>query len=168
MMDLIKIGNFLAQLRKENSLTQEALGEMIGVTNKTVSRWETGTYLPPVEMLQMLSSTYSVSINELLSGERLSKDSYRTKAEENLKTVISNSVFCLNDKITYFKNKWKKDNLFYIILSAITLIGLAVLGFCLDNVLQIIALIAAPALYMFFHNKMMIYVEGHIFGNQGK
>ena len=59
-MDTIKIGNFLAELRKEQGLTQEALGEKIGVTNKTVSRWENGNYLPPVEMLQELSKLYNI------------------------------------------------------------------------------------------------------------
>ena len=66
-MDMTRIGAFLAELRKENDLTQEELGESLGVSNKTVSRWETGTYLPPVEMLQRLSERYSVSINEILS-----------------------------------------------------------------------------------------------------
>ena len=46
-MDMISIGKFIAALRKEKGLTQEQLGEKLGVTNKTVSRWETGTYLPP-------------------------------------------------------------------------------------------------------------------------
>ena len=75
-MDMQKIGNFLAELRKEKNLTQEELGEQLGVTNKTVSRWENGNYLPPVEMLQMLSKLYDVSINELLSGERLSDERF--------------------------------------------------------------------------------------------
>ena len=64
-MDMQKIGKFLAELRKSKNLTQDELGEKIGVTNKTVSRWENGNYLPPVEILQMLSKTYGVSINEL-------------------------------------------------------------------------------------------------------
>ncbi|MDE7337169.1 MAG: helix-turn-helix domain-containing protein [Clostridia bacterium] len=81
-MDLQKIGNFLAQLRKDKNLTQEELGEQIGVTNKTVSRWENGNYLPPVEILQLLSKFYDVSINELLSGERLNDVVYKQNAEE--------------------------------------------------------------------------------------
>lgn len=81
-MDMQKIGVFLANLRKEKNLTQDELGEKIGVTNKTVSRWENGNYLPPVEILQMLSKLYDVSINELLSGERLSDENYRHNAEE--------------------------------------------------------------------------------------
>ena len=50
-MDLLLIGKFIAELRKEQELTQEQLGEKLGVTNKTVSRWETGAYLPPAEAL---------------------------------------------------------------------------------------------------------------------
>lgn len=81
-MDMQKIGYFLAELRKEKNLTQDELGEQIGVTNKTVSRWENGNYLPPVEILQILSNLYNVSINELLSGERLSDERYKEHAEE--------------------------------------------------------------------------------------
>ena len=73
-MDMTRIGAFLAELRKENDLTQEELGESLGVSNKTVSRWETGTYLPPVEMLQRLSERYSVSINEDETMAFLSED----------------------------------------------------------------------------------------------
>ena len=54
-MDMVKIGGFLKTLRQEQGLTQAQLGETLGVTGKTVSRWETGTYLPPVEMLLLLS-----------------------------------------------------------------------------------------------------------------
>ena len=81
-MNMQKIGSFLAELRKEQNLTQDRLGERLGVTNKTVSRWENGNYLPPVEILQMLSQIYRVSINELLCGERLSDATYKETAEE--------------------------------------------------------------------------------------
>ncbi len=81
-MDMQKIGGFLAELRKGKNLTQDELGERIGVTNKTVSRWENGNYLPPVEILQILSRLYGVSINELLSGERLNDEHYKENAEE--------------------------------------------------------------------------------------
>lgn len=81
-MDMQKIGSFLAELRKEKNLTQEELGERIGVTNKTVSRWENGNYLPPVEILQTFSKLYRVSINELLSGKRLDNEHYKENAEE--------------------------------------------------------------------------------------
>ena len=54
-MDQVKIGKFLAMLRKKENLTQEELGEKIGVTNKTISRWENGTYMPDIEMFLISS-----------------------------------------------------------------------------------------------------------------
>lgn len=81
-MDMQKIGKFLADLRKEQNLTQDKLGELLCVTNKTVSRWENGNYMPPVEILQMLSKIYKVSMNEILSGERLNDEHYKENAEE--------------------------------------------------------------------------------------
>ena len=87
-MDMQKVGTFLAELRKERNLTQDELGEQIGVTNKTVSRWENGNYLPPVEMLQILSKLFDVSINELLSGVRLDEKHYKENAEEYIVTDL--------------------------------------------------------------------------------
>ena len=98
-MDTQKIGAFLAELRKEKNLTQDELGEQIGVTNKTVSRWENGNYLPPVETLQILSKFYDVSINEILNGERLNVHSGDSAciipsvhiSEENVKSALNRS-----------------------------------------------------------------------------
>ncbi|MBQ6676117.1 MAG: helix-turn-helix domain-containing protein [Ruminococcus sp.] len=87
-MDTVKTGKFLKELRKEMGLTQEQLGEKVGVTNKTVSRWETGSYLPPVECLEMLSDIYGVSINEIVSGQRLSAEQFAQAAEENLSSAL--------------------------------------------------------------------------------
>ena len=105
-MDLIKTGKFLARLRREAGYTQERLGEKLGVSNKTVSRWETGAYLPPVEMLQAISDLYGVSINELLAGERLEGEAaYRAAAEENLTQVMRESTFSLEERRAYYNIK---------------------------------------------------------------
>ena len=100
-MDMKKIGAFLAELRKEKNLTQDELGEQIGVTNKTVSRWENGNYLPPVEMLQILSKFYDVSINEILNGERINDSDYKNISEENVKSALnrSNAIIRKHKKI---------------------------------------------------------------------
>ena len=111
-MDVQKIGRFLTELRKEKNLTQEELGEKIGVTNKTVSRWENANYLPPVEILQILSDFYSVSINELLSGERLNSARYKENAEE----------YIVGDLIKQ-RNEAKKRLILSIIVSVITVIS---------------------------------------------
>lgn len=100
-MDMQKIGSFLAELRKEKNLTQDELGAQIGVTNKTISRWETGNYLPPVEMLQTLGDTFGVSINEILNGERISDGNYKDISEQNIKFALtkSDSVIAKHRKI---------------------------------------------------------------------
>lgn len=100
-MDMQKIGSFLAELRKEKNLTQDELGAQIGVTNKTVSRWETGNYLPPVEMLQTLGDNFGVSINEILNGERISDGNYKDISEQNIKSALtkSDSVIAKHRKI---------------------------------------------------------------------
>lgn len=106
-MDLIRIGSFLAELRHEKGLTQQALGERLGVTNKTISRWETGCYLPDVEMLSLLSREFGVSINELVAGERLVAEDFKKAADENLVTALDHSTFTLKEKQAFFKKKWR-------------------------------------------------------------
>ena len=90
-MDLIRIGSFLAELRHEKGLTQQALGERLGVTNKTISRWETGCYLPDVEMLSLLSREFGVSINELVAGERLVAEDFK---KEKRKSTSLRGIIC--------------------------------------------------------------------------
>ena len=69
-MDQIKIGTFLKKLRKEKNMTQEQLAEQLGVTNRTISRWETGKGYPEATIMQALSELLGISVDELLSGER--------------------------------------------------------------------------------------------------
>ena len=72
-MDLVKIGAFLQQLRKEKVLTQEQLAEKAGVARRTVSRWETGANMPDLDVLIELADFYSVDLREILNGERKSE-----------------------------------------------------------------------------------------------
>ena len=91
-MDLVSIGKFIAELRKQKGLTQEQLGEQIGVSNKTVSRWETGVYMPPADALMKMSELFGVTVNEILSGKRLSEQEYRANpADSRKKTGLSTS-----------------------------------------------------------------------------
>lgn len=166
-MDLKKIGEFLAQLRKEKNLTQEQLGEKLGVSNKTVSRWENGNYLPPVEMLQSLSDLYGITINEILSCERLGETEYKEKAEENIKSVLQNSGFTLKEKMDFYKNKWRRDHLVSGILCWLGIFGLLLAGLILDNGLHLVAMILGFAYYIIQRNRMMIYIEDHAFDGSG-
>ena len=83
-MNPIIVGKFIAKLRKDKDMTQEQFGEALGVTNKTVSRWESGSYMPSVDMLQRMSQIFEVSINELLAGEYISNEDFRRQADQNL------------------------------------------------------------------------------------
>ena len=70
-MDQGKIGRFIARLRKERGMTQEQLGERLGVSQRTVSRWETGRNMPDIGLLPPLAETLGVTVAELLEGQRL-------------------------------------------------------------------------------------------------
>ena len=83
-MDQMQTGKFIAELRKEKSLTQAQLGELVGVTNKTVSRWENGNYMPDLAVLQSLCAVLDVTINEMISGRRLDEADFRRQADNNL------------------------------------------------------------------------------------
>lgn len=86
-MDQIKIGKFISKKRKEKSLTQQELADLIGVSNKTISKWECGKGMPEVSLMLPLCEKLEISVNELLSGESLDS-SYKEKAEENLVGLI--------------------------------------------------------------------------------
>lgn len=87
-MDLDKIGKFIALNRKNKGLTQEQLAEKLGVTNKTVSRWETGKYMPDLSLLKPLSEELGITLNELLSGEKLEEEKIIESAEKSLISTI--------------------------------------------------------------------------------
>lgn len=162
-MDVVRIGKFLSELRKEKNLTQEQLGEKIGVTNKTVSRWENGNYMPPVEMLLTLSEFYGVSINEILSGERLDEKGYKEKAEAHIAEALNNSVFTLKDKIKFFKKKWRKEHCFEMILEALVLIAIEILGAIFYGDLMLVGGILCIVWSFWTNNRMSAYVERHVY-----
>ena len=82
-MDLVKTGKFLQLLRKENGFTQEELAEKLNVSRRTVSRWETGTNMPDLDILMELSDLYEVDLRDILSGERKSE-----RMNEELKETV--------------------------------------------------------------------------------
>ena len=84
-MDQKQIGSFLAQLRKEKNLTQSQLGDLLGVTNKTISRWENGNYMPDLALLPELSRILDITINELICGRRIMDEkTFQATADANL------------------------------------------------------------------------------------
>lgn len=87
-MDQIQIGKFIAKERKSKNLTQQQLSDVLGISNKTISKWECGNGFPEISLLLPLCEALDISVNELLSGERLAEADYRRKAEENMVSII--------------------------------------------------------------------------------
>ena len=87
-MDQIKIGQFIKTCRKEKGLTQREVAEKLNISEKTVSKWETGNGLPEVSLMLPLCELLSISVNELLSGERLDEKRYVEKAEQNIISLM--------------------------------------------------------------------------------
>ncbi len=88
-MDQSKIGKFIAQRRKEQGYTQRSLSERLGISDKTVSKWETGNGLPEVSLMLPLCEALHISVNELLTGEFVTDADYKEKAEENMMDLIA-------------------------------------------------------------------------------
>lgn len=83
-----KIGSFIQLSRKEKGLTQKDLAEQIGVSDKTISKWENGNSVPDTAILNSLCEALDISVNELLSGEKLPVENYSMKAEENMMNLL--------------------------------------------------------------------------------
>lgn len=169
-MDMTKVGSFLAELRKKNNMTQAELGEKLGVTNKTVSRWETGNYMPPVEMLEELSKMYGMTINEILSGKVLTVEEYKEMAETNIKEVLQDTKFTIKDKQRYYMKKWRKDNVSSIIIGILLwLVANLIFKFMdVQYMRPVFSGILGVFIYFSLNNRMMIYVEDHIYGERNR
>lgn len=87
-MDAVKCGEFIAELRKQKNLTQKDLANKLNVSDKAISRWETGKGFPDVDSLQALSDFFNISINELLAGEKAEVKTIEEIAEENIISAI--------------------------------------------------------------------------------
>lgn len=154
-MDQAKIGKHLAALRRGAGMTQEALAGRIGVTNKTVSRWETGRYLPDIEALALLAKEFGTTVDALLAGE---------SAAENTRAAPKPDVFSRREREAYFRKKWRREHIGLTAAVWAAAAAPAVAGLVLRRPYQIGAgaLIALVG-HMFLHSRMMAYVEEKLF-----
>lgn len=118
-MDAVKLGSFLKQLRKEHDMTQEQLAEKLGVTNRTVSRWETGINIPDIDALIDLSKLYQVDIKELLTGERKMDE---TKANTNAEPEDVNIVR-YTAEYSAVKEKHMMRRIFSVAVAGVVAVG---------------------------------------------
>ena len=88
-MNQEKIGKFIAECRKKKKMTQNELAEKLGVTDKSISNWENGRNMPDLSLFKPLCELLNITINDLISGEKVSKDKYQEKLEENIISTIN-------------------------------------------------------------------------------
>lgn len=115
-MDQKKIGLFIASCRKEKKMTQAQLAEKLGVTDKSVSNWENARCMPDLSLFKPLCDALGITINELISGERLEKELYQEKLEENIINTIDYS-----HKTITLKNRYM--GLILLIIGILTILS---------------------------------------------
>lgn len=123
-MDQIKTGKFIAAMRKEKELTQRQLADMLSISDKTVSKWETGKGLPEVSLMIPLCDILGITVNELLTGEKLDDSDYKIYAEENIMKLINE------------KQENKKKIILAVVVCLITLISSITLFLVSENFQQ--------------------------------
>ena len=87
-MNQEKIGKFIVECRKEKNLTQEQLAEKLGLSSKSISRWENGRTIPDYTIIEELTEIFDISVNEFFYGEKISKDEIESISEENLRRMF--------------------------------------------------------------------------------
>lgn len=122
-MDQEKIGKFIAQLRREKNMTQIDLANKIGITDRAISKWETGRGMPDLSLIKPLCEELDISINELLSGEKLTKEDYNKKSEQ----IILRTLDTLDKRVKSTKKTFK-----IVIASICFTVVLFVIAFCID------------------------------------
>lgn len=135
-MEQVKIGKFIQEMRKEQSLTQRELAEKLNISDKTISKWETGNGLPEVSLMLPLCELLHISVNELLSGQRLDEKQYYKKAEENIMDLLKERAEA-KKKIVL--------SLLVAFMAMISVVTLVVLAACLKMELWLRILLIAIA-----------------------
>lgn len=101
-MDRVRIGGFIAACRRKKNITQEQLAEMLGITNKSVSKWENGICLPDVLLFEPLCAILDITINELFAGRKNQDEAYKRIADGNLMDMLKYRLYCMSDKSISF------------------------------------------------------------------
>ena len=101
-MNQIEIGSFIAKKRKEKNLTQAGLAEKLGVSNKTISKWETGKCMPDYNVIQKLCDELGISISELMDAEENEMNSIRTYDEEQILDLIKRTQNLENQRTSLY------------------------------------------------------------------
>lgn len=145
-MDQKKIGAFIAQCRKEKNLTQMQLAELLEITSQAVSKWENGRGMPDVSLLQPLCDALGISLNELFSGEHVSAEEYKGKAEENISRLFKEKQIANLKPVKNLFSVCANVTLFVIVTElAVGLVG----NFFNSDILEVMLMNASVWLILF-------------------
>ena len=122
-MNQIQIGRFIAASRKARNLTQRQLADKLGISDKTVSKWECGKGLPEVSLMLPLCASLGITVNDLLSGERVSGTNYQKKAEENMMDLMKE-----NEE----NRRWMILSVICAVITVIAVCALVTIASCLE------------------------------------
>lgn len=163
-MDQVKIGKFVAELRRQKGWTQAQLGEMLGVTNKTVSRWENGNYMPELAIIPSLAEALGVSVNELMAGDRFAEEEYKREADAQLLKTMQ-----LIEEIREIKDcRWLSHGL------SCTALAMLIAGFMnvtiFDDMDHLLGTPVATSGWVLFAGlvTMLLAIGGIIYLNKGR
>ena len=147
-MDQLKIGKFIAECRKQKNLTQMQLSEKLGITDKAISKWERGFAMPDSSIMLELCDILGISVNELLSGEKISMENNNQKKEQLLFDMA---------KELEQKNKtlWKSMWVIMIISMTALFSGIFIAAFLIpEGVLQLLTIIGICIVFLIPYFKL--------------
>lgn len=161
-MDQVKFGQKIARLRREKGLSQQQLGDRLGVSNKTVSRWENASYMPGIEMLQLLGREFGLTMEDLLDS---SVGGYTVQDVTANDPPETPTLFSLQEQRTYWKAKWMKEHRLAMILFGFVGAGVVLLLVLIrsrDLFLNVLVMLGLLALRVKYGNDMQAYIEEHL------
>jgi DNA-binding XRE family transcriptional regulator len=165
----LPVRSLLLNLEKSRDSHRSSLAKKIGVSYKTVFCWKTEKYLPFADALKIMSEIFDVSINEILSGKRLTVKEYKDAAEENLTQAIKASSFSLKDRIEFYRRKWLKDHAAIMVFIGICIVGVLIAGIVLRKyLLGYSAIVMLIIGHVWRYNTMMVCLENYIYNDSYK
>lgn len=156
-MDQVKIGKFIAHMRKQNDLTQKKLAQKLGISDKTISKWECGKGMPDNVLMLPLCDALGITVNELLSGESLPDNCYSKKAEENIMNLLGQ-----NEEIL---EKSRRSNISYIVGEVLAILVLCIVFFVSADSGKLQYFIDVPALAVIFTLVVLVLLATHSAGS---
>ena len=163
-MDQLKIGKFIAECRKQKSLTQMQLSEKLGITDKAVSKWERGVAMPDTSIMLELCNILGISVNELLSGEKINMENSSQKNEQLLLDMA---------KELEKKNKTIWSSMWAIMIVSMTVLiaGIFIAAFLIpEGVWQLVTILCVCVLFLlpcFYALKLEVSVGAYKCQNCG-